>query len=148
MSKVVVISLPKTPRIMLLVAVFFGFILAIVGFQSRFTPNSIELGVTSKTPSVAQDRIEAELITIRPNGFNPLEITRPKGRFILAFTNHSGVHDLDLKLDREAGNRIHEVRMPRGRLAGKKTVDLPPGSYILTEANHPDWVCRITVTAK
>jgi hypothetical protein len=42
------------------------------------------------------------------------------------------------------------VRVPRdtkGRREWRQLVTLPPGSYALTEADHPGWVCRITITA-
>lgn len=93
-----------------------------------------------------EGRLETELLTIRPTGFDPVEITRPAGRFVIAVNNLSGVDELDLHLEGEAGARQHEVRMSRGRLASKKLVNLPPGKYLLKEANHADWVCSITIT--
>jgi hypothetical protein len=93
-----------------------------------------------------QGRVEAELLTIRPTGFDPVEITRPRGSFLLVVNNRSGVGELDLRLDREGAGRQHEARMPRGKLGWKKRIDLPPGKYTLTETNHPDWVCHITIT--
>lgn len=91
-------------------------------------------------------RIEAEIITLRPNGFDPAEITRPAGEFLLTVDNRSGVHELDLRLDREGGGRQHEARTPKGKRGWNRLVNLPPGRYTLSEANHPDWVCRVTIT--
>lgn len=90
-------------------------------------------------------RVEAELITLRPTGFDPAEITRPRGRFLLAVDNRSGLDELVLRIDRQDKGRIHERRMARGKLSWRQVVDLQPGSYLLTEANHPEWVCRITI---
>lgn len=100
----------------------------------------------AKREGAAQERVEVELITLRPSGFDPPGITRPRGKFILSVENRSGAHEVDLRLDREAGERQHQTRLTRGRLRWGKMVDLPPGRYVLSEANHPDWVCRITIT--
>jgi hypothetical protein len=97
--------------------------------------------------SAQKERFEAEIITIRPNGFEPSEITRPKGRFILAVDNRSGVEEVTLRLDRETGNREREVRVHRKKLDWREVFDLNPGRYTLTEANHPNWVCHITIGA-
>ena len=132
----------------LLVAVVFLSALAFVAGRPRRLTGPAEGSTPTKTHGLPQDKIEAELITIRPAGFDPTEITRPPGRFTLAVNNLSGLPELDLMLDREAGARQHEGRLPRGQLGWKKTVDLPPGTYTLTEVNHPSWVCRITITAK
>lgn len=94
------------------------------------------------------ERIESELITVKPSGFDPSEIRRPLGRFSLRVNNRSEIHDLDLRLDRETGERVHEVRLPRGRLQWMKFLDLPPGKYRLSEVNHPEWVCTITITPR
>lgn len=94
------------------------------------------------------EQVEVEVITVRANGFEPLELTRPQGAFMLAITNHSGDTELDLKLDRVNGNRVHEVRLAKGRVRWNKVFDLPPGDYVLSEQNHPDWICRIKLTSR
>jgi hypothetical protein len=93
------------------------------------------------------DRLEAELVKIRPTGFEPAEITRPAGRFILAFQNSSGLEELLLQI--EAGrDRRRDVRMPWEKIDWNDVLDLPAGSYTVTEANHPDWIFRLTLTAR
>jgi hypothetical protein len=92
--------------------------------------------------------IDGEVITLRPFGFDPSEIARTNGRFTLLVDNRTGLDEVHLRLDREAGGRVHEVRVPRRKLDWVQGVDLPPGRYLLTDANHPDWVCRITITPR
>lgn len=91
--------------------------------------------------------IEAEIITVRPTGFEPSSITRPKGQFILAIDNRSGWLDLSLELNREAGGKLQDVKMPKGKIGWRGLIDLPPGRYVLTEPNHPDWACHINISA-
>jgi hypothetical protein len=95
-----------------------------------------------------QERVETELITIRSTGFEPHEITRPEGRVFFEVDNRSGLPEINLRLSSEHGNRLHQARVRREQLDWHQELDLRPGRYVLTEANHTDWVCRITITAR
>jgi hypothetical protein len=81
-------------------------------------------------------------------GFVPREITTAAGDYQLSVNNQSGVSEVSLGLEREHGARLHEARVKKERLRWRQNVRLTPGVYRLTEANHPDWVCRIVVTSK
>lgn len=102
----------------------------------------------ANAPGSGTERVEATVITIRPGGFEPAEITRPKGRFILAVNDRTWLPEVELRLERENGNRVHEVKVHRNRPNWREMVDLPPGQYVLREASHPDWACRITIAAQ
>jgi len=92
-------------------------------------------------------RIPASLITAHPTGFEPNEITRPQGLFLLGVDNRTGLQGaLVLRLDRVAGNRLIEVPVPLEKGRWRNFFTLTPGTYHLTEANHPNWVCTITIT--
>lgn len=95
-----------------------------------------------------RSQIEVEVVTITPRGIEPAEITRPAGRFLLVVDNRSDLEGVTLRLDRETGARMHEVPMAREKWDWNQVVDLQPGSYLLTEADHQDWLCRITITAQ
>ncbi len=95
--------------------------------------------------SSSKPRIETEVITLLPTGFNPSEITRPHKRFLVVVDNQSGLEEITLRLDRVAGRRVREVRRRREEMLWRQVEDLPPGEYLLNEANHPDWTCRITI---
>lgn len=90
--------------------------------------------------------VETELITVGPDGFEPSEFTRPKGRVYLVVDNMTDLPALDLRLAREAGNSLHEVRVPRGQADWTELLDLTPGTYVLRETTHPDWTCRLVIT--
>lgn len=91
--------------------------------------------------------LQAEIITITPRGFEPVEITRPAGRFILMLDNHSELEEVIFRLDQEGGARLYEVALPREQAEWSEVIDLQPGTYLLTEAAHADWLARITITA-
>jgi hypothetical protein len=89
---------------------------------------------------------DSVLITITPGGFNATEITSPPIPFFLLIENRSGLSELSLRLDRLAGNRLRQVSVGREQPDWSDLLDLTPGSYVLSEANHSDWNCRITIT--
>lgn len=89
--------------------------------------------------------LEAELLVVRADGFHPREITRPPGRFLLALQNHSTADELSLVLRREGDNSMREVRTSKKQSKSRQFVDLSPGRYVLSEANHPDWSCTIII---
>ena len=105
-----------------------------------------------KTPNTLQDetrrgRVEAEVITILPTGFQPAQITRPRGRFLILIDNQSDSDDLTLRLNSVNGQRLREVRQKKEERLLRQLEDLPPGEYLLTaSAGTEEWVCRITIT--
>jgi hypothetical protein len=116
-----------------------------------FSPRSTKgLFPTALKPTQASNntRLEAELITLHPTGFEPAEITRPAGPFILAFQNRSGLEQLMLRIDKSSGPRMREVQIHWERSDWNDIVELPVGSYTVTEANNPDWGLRLTITPR
>jgi len=91
-------------------------------------------------------RPEVEIVTLSDSGFDPAQITRHAGRILLAVNNKTSLEQLVLRLGQEGGRPLQEARLTRGGRNWRRTVDLTPGVYVLSEARHPDWVCHITVT--
>ncbi|HEV2912187.1 MAG TPA: hypothetical protein VGX92_02625 [Pyrinomonadaceae bacterium] len=98
------------------------------------------------TEQASSEQVEVEEVLLTPKGFEPAELNLPARRFILAIVNRSRVEQLSLRIDREAGGRLHEVRLPGGQVDWADSIDLPPGRYVLTEDNRPDWLCRIIIS--
>src|SRR5215207_6309972 len=123
--------------------------IALLGFATIVLVSAEKLG--RKKTAVAQGqkrRIEPVFVTLKPTGFEPAELTRPRGLFLLMVDNRSSNPDLLFHLDGQSGKREHEQQTRRGgKLDWNKALDLPAGRYLLTEANHPEWVCKITITA-
>ena len=95
-----------------------------------------------------QAPVQAELITVTPTGFEPAELTRPKGRFLLAIDNQSGLEEVEFYFERETTGRVNVPLSRRGKIAWREIVDLAPGTYILRAMNDESWRCRITITAQ
>lgn len=146
-----------THRCSITAAVFVGLLLVVgagVALRARTEagtrPKSIPTKEADRHASAfattpQRERVESELITILPNGFQPAEITRPPGRFLIAIENRSGISAVDFQLDAEPGNRIFQVSRTWERSDWSEVVNLPPGRYVLTEASHPEWQCVITI---
>jgi hypothetical protein len=94
--------------------------------------------------------LTVEQLTLRPTGFYPAALSRPKGKFLLVVNNRAGLEEVDLSLSREVGNNNREkvkgAKVHRKLLDWVNEADLQPGSYVVTEASNPNWVCRITIT--
>jgi len=88
-----------------------------------------------------------EHVTLRATGFEPSEITRPAGRFLLAVDNRAGIGELRFNLIREDGLLATNSLVENKKFRVRRVVDLLPGSYSLKVVDHPDWVCALNVTA-
>jgi hypothetical protein len=107
--------------------------------------------VPNKSYTLAQSSdqpLEVEVVTVQPYGFEPKAITRPPGAFLLAVHNQSRLEQLAVQLNRTTGLRVKDIAFPRGRIRWHTPLDLPPGEYVLTETDHPEWMCNITITAQ
>lgn len=111
-------------------------------------PAAVAPGV--QQPSASQGSADHELkfvpVQLKPLGFVPREVRGTKGDYFFSVSNQSGVGEVSLRLEREQGERIHEITVKRERLRWRQRVHLTPGLYRLTEASHPDWECRILIT--
>lgn len=102
--------------------------------------------------AAGQAPLIVEEITLRPEGFYPARLSRPKGAFLLVVCNRTGMEEVNITLAREVGNgskeRVKEARVQRKVLDWSSPLDLNPGTYLLTEAGNPRWVCELTITSR
>ena len=117
----------------------------------------------SAATTTAEQRVEVEIVALGPDGFEPSQITRASGLFLLAVDNRAEFERVRLRLnpvvtDAMSNGKPAEVRVQEPSLLDvtvakerrnlDQFINLPPGNYVLTEAGHPDWVCHITITAQ
>ena len=115
--------------------------------SAQANPSStLTRGTETAAEQGSQPQIVALPILLKFAGFVPAEITKPAGDYFFSVGNQSGVSEIVLRLAREHGEKLHAVQVKRQRLRWRQAVHLTPGNYLLTEANHPLWVCRITIT--
>ena len=100
----------------------------------------------STASAQSKKRVDLVILGLRPTGFEPNEIRRNRGPFMLVVHNRSNNPDISFRLDHESGRREHEEHLQRGKVDWSKPLDLHPGKYVLSVADHPDWTCQITIT--
>ena len=88
---------------------------------------------------------EIELITVQPAGFEPSEITRTKGAFVLFLDDRSGKENSSLVLQRLNGERLRRINLKRKKSNWNEVVDLSPGTYILQDGSNAERRCQITI---
>jgi hypothetical protein len=109
-------------------------------------PTSVLTAARAAAPQ--NDKFVVERVTIFPYGFEPEEITRPVGPFLLAIDNRLGNEDLSFELVSEGNQRVSADSIRKGRARTQREISLPPGKYVLREQSHPEWTCTITIIPK
>jgi len=105
----------------------------------------VAYATVSRVSSNDSQPSEIELITLRPAGFEPAELTRPKGPFVLFIDDRSGRENSSLILQRVNGGQLRAIGIQRKRSQWNDVVDLTPGSYVLQDANNAELRCQITI---
>ena len=114
-------------------------------FASELISRSNAMDQTSSTSlSAPTDKMEVELITLRASGFEPLEITRPKGPFILLVEDRSGKEHSSFTLQHVKGQQVRDVNTDRMKFEWHDVINVPPGDYLLISANSGS-TCHITI---
>lgn len=91
------------------------------------------------------DRLEVELITLRSSGFEPAELARSKGPFVLFVDDRSGRDGSSLTLQRVRGEHLRDVNTSRMKSEWHGVINLPPGDYVLTDTASPERNCQIRI---
>jgi hypothetical protein len=90
-------------------------------------------------------QLEVELVTLRPAGFEPAEITRPKGPFVLFIDDRSGTESSSLVLKRMNNERLRAIILGRKKSDWHDVLDFAPGTYLLQDAANSELRCQITI---
>jgi hypothetical protein len=107
-------------------------------------------GLAQQVPAVPKVAAPITAVNIRilPGGMFPLKTTIKAGQTLIVARNSSSAPNLNLRLDRDKASNVSNVSMPKGKLVSEAIYNLTPGTYILSEVNHPNWTSTIVVTAK
>lgn len=102
--------------------------------------------VAAAPNAVPDDENKGFWLTLRASGFETKEMSISAGDYFVIIQNATGLDQFALRIERETGERIHDVRLPRLKKRWRQMINFTPGNYIVSEADHPTWTCRITVT--
>lgn len=116
--------------------------------KSTSKPANALAAVQTGPPEVITGPLIQELITLRPTGFDPAELTIPSGTFLLAIDNLSDIPNITLTLVEDKKNKIKDIKFESRNRDWREPINLKTGVYILSEISNPSWTCRITVTDK
>jgi hypothetical protein len=90
-------------------------------------------------------RVDVVMVEMSPYGFSPAKITHLANQHFLFVRNVSGLAQSSLVLkDQNAavwGQAAPTFANPHWR----QLLNLPAGTYTLSETNHPTWSCTITL---
>ena len=92
--------------------------------------------------------LEAVVVNLRPEGFEPAELTLAAGEYLFVVNNRTGLDEFALRLEREGQGTMREARPPRRKRNWRQVLQLTPGTYVLTETNRPEWTLRVIVTPR
>ncbi len=92
-----------------------------------------------------RDSVPVVIPTLTRFGFEPKEFKVPAGRYLLLVRNQSGFDTVDLRIQKKDEPVSVSEKHSTGKKFWEKPIMLTPGDHFLKEANHPSWVCKITV---
>ena len=119
-------------------------IAALLILSAGFVVWAMEQASSSSAIQSDADKLEVELVTLHASGFEPLEIRRPKGSFVLLLEDRSGKDASAFTLRDLKGGHLREVTTKRASFEWHDVLSLQPGDYLLT-SNNSDSACHITI---
>jgi len=123
-------------------------VLVVVNAASGPTPESTwqQSDLALGQPAVYKDPIEELSLTLTSSGFTPAELKPHGKKFLLSLDNRTDVQELTLRMARNGGAQIREIRVPGGSGGDwSELFELQPGNYTFSEVNHPNWTCKIVI---
>jgi hypothetical protein len=111
--------------------------------QQQFGPQVTHV---QRAASQAPSDITVETITLTPQGFQPNQIERAPGRFLLGIDNRIKPEEFSFEILRENGHKAHKLKLEKGQIRLRKLLNLPEGRYVLRAVDHPEWTCTILLS--
>lgn len=99
----------------------------------------------SSSGQAPSSTVSSVFLRILPGRIEPAAVTVKSGSLTIIVQNSSTAPNVSMELHQVRGKHLRTVSMARGQRHSLETYDLAPGSYVLSEVNHPDWHCTISV---
>jgi hypothetical protein len=125
-------------RVVILPAIIFVCMLATLGSEG------ISQGAPAQGTAVIQ-------VVIAPTGFRQSTVVQKAGWIYLCVFNRAIRNGVKLRLDQQAATlgaaatRLRDVTIDLRVQDWRESIYLDPGTYLLTEAGHPTWICKIVI---
>ena len=101
--------------------------------------------IENSLQSGPEKRLPAHVLTLNVDGFEPAEVIWEKKESLLIIDNRTPISELTFQLAKIHGARVKEIKLKTRKQRSAGVLDLPPGQYVLSEVNHTDWICHITI---
>lgn len=119
---------------------------AIKSVTNQRSSNTTSISRAIRSPQGKKEqRREVEAVTITPDGFEPQQLERTAGPFVLSVINQSGMDALNIRIETELHGRFREKSLPLITPYWRELIDPPPGRYVITEESHPDWTLTLII---
>lgn len=104
-------------------------------------------GITSARSQQTEETLQ---LIVSDSGFEPTQVTRRVGKFLLTADDHRSdkTQQLTLRLSSEGGEHLRDIKVPEGVADWAEEIDLSAGKYVLAVVGRFDWTCRIEITAQ
>jgi hypothetical protein len=84
-------------------------------------------------------------LTLRSEGFDPLNVHHASGSFTLSIANQSNSSAVTLRLYRSNGEKVREISITGAATEWSDTVELSAGNYTLLAPENPAWTCHFDI---
>jgi hypothetical protein len=84
-------------------------------------------------------------LTLRSEGFDPLNVHHASGSFTLSIANQSNSSAVTLRLYRSNGEKVREIGITGAATEWSDTVELSAGNYTLLAPDNPAWTCHFDI---
>lgn len=101
---------------------------------------------TAQEPPEEARPVQALSLILNPSGFQQKQLTTPAGLTVILIRNRTFETDVDIVIDRVAGERLSTSALRSGRRTLREKVDLTPGDYVIRVLDVPKWTASLTVT--
>lgn len=121
----------------------------IVKGEARSQPQPSQAQRSTRGVHLPRQKVDDLIVLeLSPFGFTPNEIVRRQGHLVFSVTNRSKKDELTLQLKRIDRDGVRQFQLTRKTQRLREEIDLSSGEYLLTVAENPEWICRITITGK
>jgi hypothetical protein len=115
-------------------------------FTSPHTISPVNTQGRERLADEASTNTQVVLFALQAEGFEPTEMQLSPGEYLFVVTNRSGLDEVNVRLVRENGQQMIADKVGLKGKELKRRLHLAPGTYRLTETDHPDWACTIVVS--
>ncbi len=103
------------------------------------------IGLASAETAATKVKVPALVLTAKADGFDRKAVAVSDHQFFLIVRNATGIGELAYHIVPATGAALSDFLLHSNNPRSAALMNLSTGTYTITEANHPAWVCTLTV---